>query len=142
VIWAATIAAVDWRQRKVPNLLLLAAVLPAGVALAWFGRGPLGLSPLPSLLGAVVGAVLLLPGYFQSKLGAGDVKLAAAFGLLQGLDGLLFTLLFSALLLGAMSVLTLVRLGSVGARSARLPAAVALSGGFAFALLLTFWGNG
>lgn len=110
--------------------------------MAWSGKGPLGLGPLSSLLGAVVGAILLLPGYLKSKLGAGDVKLAAVFGFLQGLDGLLWTLLFSALFLGAMSVFALVRSGSVKARSARLPAAVALSGGFAFALLLTFWGNG
>jgi len=110
--------------------------------MAWFGKGPLGLGLLPSLLGAALGALLLLPGYFQSKLGAGDVKLAAVFGFLQGAAGLCWTLLFSALFLGGMSVFALVRLGSAGARSARLPAAVALSSGFAISLLLSFWGKG
>ena len=110
--------------------------------MAWLGKGPLGSGSLSSLLGAVVGTVMLLPGYWKSKLGAGDVKLAAVLGFLQGLDGLLWTLLFSALFLGGMSVFVLVRLGAVGARNVRLPAAVALCSGFAVALLYLSWGNG
>lgn len=142
VVWAAVIAATDWRLRKVPNSLLLAALLPAWAVLLWTGNGLLGVGLSASFLGGVLGLLLLLPGYWKSKLGAGDVKLAATFGFLQGVDGVLWTLLFSALILGAMSMLVLARWGLAGARNLRLPAAVPLSSGFTLALLLSFWGKG
>jgi len=141
IVWAATVAAVDWRQRRVPNALLLVVLLPAGVFLAWFGAGILGASPGSSFSGALAGGLILLPGYLWFGLGAGDVKLAAILGFLVGWSGLWWVLLLAALILGLMSMLTLVCLGSSRASLVRLPAAVALGGGFLLVLLLMSWGN-
>lgn len=132
VLWAVAVAVTDWRQRKVPNALLLALLLPAAVWLVWTGHGPQG-TPWPqSLTGMVVGFAVTLPGYAVSKLGAGDVKLAAVMGLLLGWPLVAWLLLTSALLLGLMSVLVLL---AGKARGLRMPAAVALSGGFVGVLL-------
>lgn len=135
LLWALIIAVIDWRLRKVPNGLLLAALLPALGLLVWRGSGPQGASLWPSLVGLLAGLLLTLPGYWASRLGAGDVKLAAVMGLLLGWPLLLWCLLASALLLGAMSLVAVAVLGYANARGLRLPAAVALSGGFAAVLL-------
>ncbi|MDP3858544.1 MAG: prepilin peptidase [Stagnimonas sp.] len=141
LIWAVLVAIVDWRSRKVPNLLLLAVLLPAGAVCFWRGQGLLGVSLPGSFIGLVVALLLTLPGYLVSRFGAGDVKLAAVMGFLQGSDAVLLSLLLAALLLGAMSLLMVLQLGLESARKLRLPAAVALSGGFVGVLLVSYWGN-
>jgi len=140
LIWAAVIAATDWRLRKVPNLLLLAALLPAGLVLAWRGEGLLGVTPVASLTGLLFGLLLALPGYLLSRFGAGDVKLSALLGLLLGQPAILVGLLLAALLLGATALVTRLRFGAEVAGKIRLPAAVALSGGFAVVMLVSRWG--
>ncbi len=135
LLWAALIAIVDWRSRRVPNLLLLAALLPAVAGLAGQGVGPQGANIWLSLAGFTAGFLVVVPGYLAKRLGAGDVKLAAVMGLLLGWPLLLWCLLASALLLGAMSFLAVTLLGFANARSLRLPAAVALAGGFVAVLL-------
>ncbi len=136
LLWALAIAIVDWRWRRVPNALLLLAQLPALGCLVLEGRGVLAEGRLPALFGLLCGLGLTLPGYLAGRLGAGDVKLAAVMGLLQGWPLIGWTLLASALLLGAMSLVLVRQLGLAGARAMRLPAAVALAGGFMAVLLL------
>ena len=138
VVWCIAVAAVDWRQRRIPNWLLLIVLGPAALSFLVFGRGVLEASLASSLFGAVVCFCLLLPGYLSSKLGAGDVKLAAVCGFVLGLDAGLRGMLFAALLLGGMSLFAVARFGRQHARNLRLPAGLALGGGF-IAMLLYRW---
>lgn len=107
----------------------------------WFGVGILGVSPVSSFLGALAAGLMLLPGYLWFGLGAGDVKLAVVLGFLVGWGGLCWLMLLAALVLGLMSTLVLVGLGPARARTVRLPAALALGGGFFLVLLFTSMGN-
>lgn len=135
LIWAFAVAAIDWRQRRVPNLLLLAVLLPASALLIWQGQGLIGVAWLNSLIGMAVALLVTLPGHVVSRLGAGDVKLAAVMGLVQGWPVVAWTLLASALILGTMSLAVVLHLGVANARLVRIPAAVALAAGFAVVLL-------
>lgn len=135
LIWALAVAAMDWRERRVPNLLLLAALLPALGVLVWQAKGPLGVAWPSSLIGMVAALLVTLPGYAVSRLGAGDVKLAAVMGLVQGWPSVAWTLLASALILGGISFAVVLHLGIANARLVRIPAAVALAAGFAVVLL-------
>ena len=137
LIWATAIAVTDWRVRKVPNLLLLVALLPAGLMLVWRGEGLLGATWVASLTGLLCGLLLALPGHLLGQFGAGDVKLSAVLGLLLGQPAILSALLLAALLLGAMALVTRLRAGAEAARKIRLPAAIALSGGFAVVMLVS-----
>jgi len=130
LLWALAIAACDWRWRKVPNLLLLALLGPALAILCWRGAGLLQAPVAASLIGLVAGFGLTLPGYVTSKLGAGDVKLSAVIGFVLGWPLAGSFLLISALMLGAMAFAVVSLLGMQNAREVRIPAAVALSGGF------------
>jgi len=135
LIWAASIAVIDWRHRKVPNLWLLMALLPTLLLMLWQGAGPLGAGAKSSAAGFAAGLGLALPGYWASRLGAGDVKLAAVMGLLLGWPLVLWSLLAAALMLGALSLAAVAHLGLANARGLRLPAAIALAGGFAVVLI-------
>ncbi|MDO9453980.1 MAG: A24 family peptidase [Stagnimonas sp.] len=133
--WAVTVAVIDWRLRKVPNVLLLLLLVPAIVVLGWRGQGVNGAAPMASVYGLAAGFMLTLPGYAASKLGAGDVKLAAVMGFVLGWPAVAWMLIASALVLFVMSIGGLMVMGFAKAKTARIPAAVALSGGFAVVLL-------
>lgn len=91
----ALAAVFDWRQRRVPNQLVLVALI-CGTLLHYFGPqawmrsaglftlapGALGISG--ALLGALVALAMFLPFYVLRLLGAGDVKLLAAVGSFAG----------------------------------------------------------
>lgn len=102
-IWALGIALWDWRYRRIPNGALILVLVPAGLALAFNGQGLLGAGVLASLTGFML-AALLLPGYAMGQMGAGDVKLFATLGLLQGGWVAADLLLLSALWLGALAL--------------------------------------
>lgn len=136
LVWALLVAVADWRWRKVPNGLLLALLLPTLAMLLFEGQGPQAAGWLSSLIGMLLGLVVTLPGYAVSRLGAGDVKLAALMGFVQGWPLLVWTLMAGALLLGSMALLMVLHFGLANARTVRLPAAVAFVGGFIATLLL------
>lgn len=136
VLWAVAIAVMDWRQRKVPNALLLALLLPAVAVLLVTGRSLLSAHWLSSLIGMAVGFAVTLPGYAVSKFGAGDVKLAAVLGLVVGWPLVAWVLVATALLIGAASLLMVLAAGFAKARALRLPAGVAFAGAF-IAVLVT-----
>ena len=140
LLWSLAIAVIDWRQRRVPNALLLLLLVPAIVLLLLQGKGPLAVAWPASLLGLAVGFVVTLPGYVVGKLGAGDVKLAAVLGFVQGWPQVAWTLMAAALMLGAMSLAVVMHFGFANARLVRIPAAVALAGGFAVVLMAQQWG--
>lgn len=138
--WALAIAVIDWRQRRVPNLLLLTLLLPAVAVLSFRGVGLLPVGWVASLIGLAMGLVVTLPGYTVSKLGAGDVKLAAVMGFVLGWPLVSWALMLAALVLGAMSLAVVAIFGYANAKTVRLPAAVALAGGFAVVLLAQWAG--
>lgn len=83
--WGLTVAVCDMWQRRLPNPLTL-GMLAAGVAfLGISGVTPLGNVPAQAWLAFGLALLLTLPAYVLRLLGAGDVKLAAAIGILTGL---------------------------------------------------------
>lgn len=102
-VWALVIAWWDWRYRRIPNWALILVLVPASLALAFNGQGLLGAGLLASLAGFAM-AALLLPGYALGQMGAGDVKLFATLGLLQGGWMAVDLLLLSALGVGALAL--------------------------------------
>lgn len=136
LLWAVVIAVIDWRQRRVPNLLLLALLGLAVAWLVWCGQGLLMAAWPASLLGGAVALLVTLPGYAVKKFGAGDVKLAAVLGFVQGWPHVSWTLLLAGLLLGAASLAVVSRYGFAKARALRIPAALYLLVGFAIVLLM------
>lgn len=82
--WALVIAVSDWRQRRIPNTLLVAAAVGAILGFLVHGRSLLGASAGSVALGAALGLLLTVPGYLVRGLGAGDVKLLFVIALLGG----------------------------------------------------------
>ena len=70
----------DWRTRKIPNALVLCAVLTA----LSFSLTPWGIGLNAALLGGMIGFLVFLFLYLFRMMGAGDVKLIAAVGLFVG----------------------------------------------------------
>jgi len=83
----------DLAERRVPNVLTVSGAV---LGLAWAGltQGWSGLAW--SVAGCAVGLALFLPLFLVGGLGAGDVKLLAAFGAWLGWQMLLPVILFSA----------------------------------------------
>jgi len=137
--WATWIAWSDWRYRRVPNKALWPVLMLVAVSLLVLGVTPAGATALQAALGLLLGLALTLPGHALGQLGAGDVKLVAAIGALQGWQALCYSLLVAALLLGAASLALGLHLGWAMARKQRLPAAVAICAGFMLSLVMPEW---
>jgi prepilin peptidase CpaA len=88
----------DCRDRRIPNLLTLPAVL-AGLMFHAGTGGPVG--ALWALKGALFGGVLLIIPFALGGMGGGDVKLLAAAGAWLGLQGVGHLFIYGALV-GAM----------------------------------------
>lgn len=137
-VWTLTIAGIDtWRQ-KVPNLLLVLALVPAVLAVAVNGHGLLGAGVWASVAGFAIGGLVTLPGYVLHKMGAGDVKLAMVLGLLSGFPGVISWLLYGFIVLGLMSAVAMAARHYYGAPWSRIPAASAFVAGF---LAWLAWGG-
>ena len=140
LVWAAAVAITDYRSQRIPNKLLLLALLATLLCLGFEGKTPFGIGWFDAGCGLFAAFFLTLPGYLlDSRLCAGDVKLAAVLGLMLGLHGVLLTLLIAALLLGAASLLVLVHVGRENIAAVKLPAGVALCAGFALNLTAQHW---
>jgi prepilin peptidase CpaA len=103
-------AVVDWRTRRIPNLLTfslaLVALVANGVAGAWSG----GLS---SLIGLAFGLAFFLLLMLVGAMGPGDVKLMAGLGALLGLKNIFWIGLFTAVMGGLLAVLYSLGRGSL-----------------------------
>ena len=112
VVIAGTVAAafVDLKTRRVPNVLTmpLAAV---GVLLAATGVSHASLGA--SILGGIVGLVVMLPGHVLGATGAGDVKLLAAVGTLLGPSGVVVAFICAAIAGGVLALIVAARRGVI-----------------------------
>jgi len=106
LLWLIAVAVYDFRERRVPNWLVLAGSALALAALV-LGTSPFDSSWRSSLLGGAIGFGLLLAFYAMGLMGAGDVKFTAALGLWVGLSALVPIWIIASLIAGAHSVLWL-----------------------------------
>ena len=114
IVFIALAAIVDLRSRRIPNVLVGAALLL--VIVGGPDRGS-------ALAGAALAAapLFVLVAIRPGAMGMGDAKLAAAAGAVVGLSGVTTLLLATALLGGVMAVGVAIRHGS-GATLAYGPA--------------------
>jgi prepilin peptidase CpaA len=153
VIAGAIALVTDLRFRRIPNWLT-AGTLLIGLAANWYVHGLDG--TLSSVEGMALGLAMLLPFYLFRTMGAGDVKLLAAFGAVLGPQMLISVAVYASIVGGLQSLFILGRLKRIWftlfqlfvlrvlpARSgAKAPYAVALASGLCVALahplMLTF----
>jgi Flp pilus assembly protein protease CpaA len=138
VIWAIVIGVFDWRQHRIPNALLVLALVPAILVLAIDPIGLLGSDRVMSFLGLLIGFFIFIPGYIAAVSGAGDVKLSAVCGLLLGQQRMIEATLVMGVGLLAFAAILIQRHGWAQARRKRFPAGVAIAAGFLVAMLFPY----
>lgn len=92
----------DLKTRRIPNFLTLPTTF-LGLAMNAYYAGLGGIKD--SLLGLFLGVVLLILPFALGGMGAGDVKLLAAVGALNGPSFVLYTFLYGAIAGGILAVL-------------------------------------
>jgi prepilin peptidase CpaA len=107
---AASVMYHDVRYRRIPNMLVLTALI-AGLAInllfgGWHGLGS-------SFLGFGLGFIPMLLLHIFGAMGAGDVKLFGAVGTILGVSVMPITLVLVAMLGGVLAILTTLRAGTV-----------------------------
>lgn len=141
LIWSVAIAWIDWRTHRIPNGVLLLALVPCLLMLVFRAEGLLGADPIESLIGATVATVLFLPGFLMKLSGGGDVKLAACCGALLGMPATLVMMLLASLLLGAASLWVMMRRRRGERASNRFAAGPALVSAFVAAMAFARMGT-
>jgi prepilin peptidase CpaA len=117
---AGTGAAIDIRTRRIPNVVTVGTAA-LGVTLA--ATGASGVSLASSMIGFLLGLLLMLPGRALGATGAGDVKLMGAVGAVLGLERIVQAFLFTAIAGGVLALAVAVsnrRLGITVRRTGRL----------------------
>lgn len=84
IVFVLSLAFIDWRTHRIPNVLCAVAALFALTLQTWL-HGQAGL--FGALGGAAVGLAMFLPFYVLRAFGAGDVKAMATVGLFLGAQG-------------------------------------------------------
>ena len=105
---AITITYMDIRYRRIPNKLVL-AILLVGLTVNTIFGGSQGL--LLSLAGFALAFVLMFFLHVFGTMGAGDVKLFAAIGAVNGVSLVLPTLLVVALIGGILAICKMIYSG-------------------------------
>ena len=111
---------IDARTNRIPNVLVLAALLMA-CAIQLLLNGTAGI--IAALGGAAVGLAFLLPLHLAGAMGAGDVKFMAALSALLGTEAAIVAGALT-LIAGAALAVVLVTWRLRPTRDARLPAPV------------------
>lgn len=138
IVWAIAVTLWDLKFQRIPNVLILAALVPSVAAVAVSGNGLLGQALPSSIAGMGLALLVTLPGYFHRALGGGDVKCAACMGWILGWPDSLTWLVLSGLLLGlsAVGLLIFRRVSGTGERSQRFAAGPAFAGAFVAVVVL------
>ena len=105
---AASVIYHDVRYRRIPNVLVLSALI-AGLTINSVFNGVHGLTN--SLLGFVLGFIPMLMLHIFGAMGAGDVKLFGAVGTILGVSLMPTTLILVAILGGVLAIYTTLRAG-------------------------------
>lgn len=106
----------DARTRRVPNALTLGS---AAIALAFHAMDAPDLRAVPvalgwSAAGWIVGLLLFLPLFMLGGMGAGDVKLLAAFGAWLGPGAVCWVAIYGGIVGGVLAVPWLIARGALG----------------------------
>jgi len=132
---------IDFRTRRIPNLLVAATLLVAfGVQLALHGGAGIGLA----VGGAAVG-LLFFPLYLTNVLGAGDVKFMVALGALVGPATALLAIGLTLVTGGALALATMgwrAWATFTAPENSRMPYAAAIVVGTLAATLVNNWPGG
>ncbi|WP_447778592.1 A24 family peptidase [Variovorax boronicumulans] len=104
--WLLLATIYDFRERRVPNWLVLSGALVALAALALRVQ-PFGIGWSEAGIGAAGGFCFLLCFYAFGLMGAGDVKFTGVLGLWFGLSALIPIWVIASLMAGAHSLLWL-----------------------------------
>jgi prepilin peptidase CpaA len=101
----------DLRERKIYNKVLLPFLI-ISISFHLILDGLSGLTT--SLVGTMVGFLILIIPYFMGGMGAGDVKLLAVVGTIKGMNFVLVTALYMGIIGGIIGLLILFfRRGSI-----------------------------
>lgn len=98
----------DVRERRIPNLLTIPAIVAALGIRAFAGSEAL----VAGAVGLGIGFGVALPFFLAGGLGGGDVKLLAAVGALVGSEHIWTSLLVMAFTGGAMAAVVIMRAGA------------------------------
>ncbi|MDQ0350783.1 prepilin peptidase CpaA [Alkalibacillus filiformis] len=96
----------DIHKRKILNVITLPSML-FGIGYHTYINGLEGLSF--SLIGLLLGFVILLIPFLLGGIGAGDVKLMAAIGALMGAQFVFYAFLLTAIIGGVISLLIMLK---------------------------------
>jgi len=111
----------DVKSHRIPNRLvfvgaglglLLNSVLPEGTGFVSVLPGAVGFWKASE--GLALGLIVFMPMYMLRAMGAGDVKLMAMVGAFLGPNALIGAIVLTFLIGGALSLLTALRLGTLG----------------------------
>ncbi len=97
-------AVVDLRTRRIPNAITLTTAV---VGIVFAVTGVTHVTLLESLGGAIVGALLMMPGYLFGATGAGDVKALGAAGALLGIRRIPVAFLYTAVAGGLVALVVI-----------------------------------
>ncbi len=104
-------AVIDLRTRRIPNPVTIGAAA-LGVLLAATGVTRVGIAG--SLLGFLLGMLLMLPGHLLGATGAGDVKLLGAAGAILGIARVPYAFLYTAIAGGLLALAVAASRGRLG----------------------------